>query len=660
MASELDAPDSPKLQPSVEEASSVADAGGGLGVGQDSSADLPDGGASAADGPILLFDGVCNLCDSAVNFVIDHDRGEQFRFAALQSQAAREALERAGALEELPDSMVLIDRGGVHTRSDAALAVAGRLSFPWSLLAAARVVPRFVRDPLYAWIARNRYRWFGKQNACRIPTPGLQARFLDANEPVRVPLPVEESRSAALSGAALSRAGSAETFTGAASGFRLGGFFERFLLIYPLLFMLPFPLTLLGMLRSIPGFSESSLASLASLPYGIHAAITQPIIGWMGETLTGEVPSFTFTGSGDGLASYLGVLLYLYIAVAGALGWSILSRSAPVPPRLADVCRVLLRYYLASVMLSYGLSKVFPLQFSMAGPDRLLQPFGDSSPMGLLWTFMGASPGYQIFAGAAEVLGGLLLLFRRTTLLGALVVAAVMTNVFAMNMFFDVPVKVHSFHYLMFAIFLVVPDVPRLFGVLIANLPVAAREQRPFWHGWRRWGKAAALIKVTLIAALLASNIDSRLERMTSGGPWTPQSDLEGIYWVDSFALSPLNSSSDLLDEPGVGEPVPDAVRWVRVGLNAPFRMMVRHADGTHTRLRMTLDEEASTVALFRRGEQPPSTDPLSLERLEDGRLRLSGVFEDQTLEVILRIDEEESLLTSRGFRWINEVPFNR
>ena len=128
--------------------------------------------------PILLFDGVCNLCDAAVHFVIDRDHDEQFHFAALQSDAARAALDQAGAPEEMPDSVVVIDESGVHTHSDAAIAVARRLAFPWFLLTLARFVPRFIRDPLYAWVARHRYRWFGRSDHCMIPSADLRARFL--------------------------------------------------------------------------------------------------------------------------------------------------------------------------------------------------------------------------------------------------------------------------------------------------------------------------------------------------------------------------------------------------------------------------------------------------------------------------------------------------
>jgi predicted DCC family thiol-disulfide oxidoreductase YuxK len=141
---------------------------------------------SAAPGPVLLFDGVCNLCNSAVQFVLERDRQQAFRFASLQSRAARDLLaEQNVTAGDLPDSMVLIDASGVHIRSDAALRVARHLGWPYSWLGAGRIVPRAVRDGIYAWIARNRYRWFGKRDVCRLATPAERDRFLDSAEPVR-------------------------------------------------------------------------------------------------------------------------------------------------------------------------------------------------------------------------------------------------------------------------------------------------------------------------------------------------------------------------------------------------------------------------------------------------------------------------------------------
>ena len=131
--------------------------------------------------PVLLFDGVCNLCDGAVQFVMRHDPGERFLFASLQSEAARPYLDRAGLGADYLASLVLVDEAGrIHTGADAALGVGRRLRAPWRhLAAAARAVPRPVREAVYRAVARGRYRVFGKREACRIPTPAERARFLE-------------------------------------------------------------------------------------------------------------------------------------------------------------------------------------------------------------------------------------------------------------------------------------------------------------------------------------------------------------------------------------------------------------------------------------------------------------------------------------------------
>lgn len=133
--------------------------------------------------PLILFDGVCNLCNSTVQWVIKRDREEQFRFATLQSAAARRELETVMGPEkvnELPDSIVLLDRDGVHVRSSAALRIARALGPPYTLLGVGWVLPRPIRDAVYDLIARNRYRWFGRRDTCMTPAPNLAARFLDA------------------------------------------------------------------------------------------------------------------------------------------------------------------------------------------------------------------------------------------------------------------------------------------------------------------------------------------------------------------------------------------------------------------------------------------------------------------------------------------------
>ncbi|QRK11617.1 thiol-disulfide oxidoreductase DCC family protein [Archangium violaceum] len=131
------------------------------------------------DTPVVLFDGVCNLCNGVVNFIIDRDPSARFRFAALQSTQAAVLLAPLGRVPEAdPQSFILVEDGRVYERSSAALRVARKLPGAWKLFYVFVVVPTPLRDAVYRFIARNRYRWFGKADACRMPTPELRARFL--------------------------------------------------------------------------------------------------------------------------------------------------------------------------------------------------------------------------------------------------------------------------------------------------------------------------------------------------------------------------------------------------------------------------------------------------------------------------------------------------
>jgi predicted DCC family thiol-disulfide oxidoreductase YuxK len=127
----------------------------------------------------ILFDGVCNLCNGFVQFVIARDPKAHFRFAALSSDAAVRLLREAGVAGPIPDSMVLVEDGRAYFRSDAPLRVARRLAFPWPMVSVFLIVPRFIRDRAYDAIAARRYRWFGRQDACLLPTPELRNRFLE-------------------------------------------------------------------------------------------------------------------------------------------------------------------------------------------------------------------------------------------------------------------------------------------------------------------------------------------------------------------------------------------------------------------------------------------------------------------------------------------------
>ena len=127
---------------------------------------------------IILFDGVCNLCNSSVNFIIDHDKKNDFRFASLQSEAGQDLLKKFHLNVKDFDSIILIENGKHYQRSSAVLKIVKKFPGLWKLLYLFIIVPKPLRDFVYDNIADNRYKWFGKKESCRVPTPELKEKFL--------------------------------------------------------------------------------------------------------------------------------------------------------------------------------------------------------------------------------------------------------------------------------------------------------------------------------------------------------------------------------------------------------------------------------------------------------------------------------------------------
>ncbi len=128
---------------------------------------------------IVLFDGVCNLCNRSVQFIIKRDKKQQFLFASLQGKTGQQLLRQFDLPANDLNSFILIDGNNLYKRSTGALRMLKSLGGGWQLLYAFIIIPPFIRDAVYNWIARNRYKWYGKREECMIPTPELRKRFLD-------------------------------------------------------------------------------------------------------------------------------------------------------------------------------------------------------------------------------------------------------------------------------------------------------------------------------------------------------------------------------------------------------------------------------------------------------------------------------------------------
>lgn len=131
------------------------------------------------DKQLILFDGVCNLCNASINYVIKHDKNNHFLFGALQSDIGQEIIKKFNIDTKKTDSIILYANNNVSYKSSAALKIAGKLGFPQNLITVFFIIPPFIRNWGYDIIAKNRYKWFGKQDSCMIPTAELKARFVN-------------------------------------------------------------------------------------------------------------------------------------------------------------------------------------------------------------------------------------------------------------------------------------------------------------------------------------------------------------------------------------------------------------------------------------------------------------------------------------------------
>jgi predicted DCC family thiol-disulfide oxidoreductase YuxK len=148
-------------------------------VPEDASQPSVEAGRPAAQRhPIIVFDGECVLCSANAQFVLAHDRRGHFRLASMQGEAGAALYRRFGIDPANPETLILVEGDRLRRDSDAVIAIYAGLGWPWRIMAAARLVPRFLRDPVYRWVARNRYRLFGRRETCWMPRPGDEGRVL--------------------------------------------------------------------------------------------------------------------------------------------------------------------------------------------------------------------------------------------------------------------------------------------------------------------------------------------------------------------------------------------------------------------------------------------------------------------------------------------------
>jgi hypothetical protein len=437
----------------------------------------------------------------------------------------------------------------------------------------------------------------------------------------------------------------------------IGRYAFRWLLFYWICFTFPFPLELVSVPFGLidheqqPAWMKAADERLTQAYVWVDSKKNEACV-WAGEHLLHVTVTIQPTGSGDTMRAYVGCLCAAVIAAALALLWS-----AAVPlvrlwkPNwradgfLHEMVRLLVRFFMIEMLFGYGFAKVFAMQFP--GPDsfRLNEHLGDMSPMGLLWTFMGFSTPFQIFTGAVEVLGGLLLVSRRTTLLGALVAAAAMGHIFALNMCFDVPVKLYSLHYLVMALFLAAPDLPRLTKSVFGSA-VEAKPIRPlFANVWVH--RSALAFRTLLVAGMLYGQIKGSYgtARDMYGNSPPP---VVGRWEVVSMSIDKKEPKKE------------DAATWKWIDVSERGFLRVSKMSPPAVGYRAAWDPAQKSLTLTK-FTVPAWKGNLTYDLPQPDLLNLSGSIDDKAITVTLRpAAEKHQELNTRGFHWIQELPYNR
>ncbi|MEV6321687.1 DoxX family protein [Nocardia sp. NPDC051787] len=380
---------------------------------------------------------------------------------------------------------------------------------------------------------------------------------------------------------------------------------------------------------------------------------TSPLTGWVGEHVFGvDAVLHEDSGSGDQAAIWVLICCELVAAAVITVVWSIIDRRRREYTTLGAWFVLFIRLCLGGQMLFYGMAKAIPTQMPAPALTTLLQPYGTMSPASVLWNQVGAAPAYEIMLGTAEVLGGVLLFVPRTATIGAMLGLVSMAQVFVLNMTYDVPVKILSFHLLLLCLVVLAPQARRLANVLVLQRPSEPATQ-PALFGSRRANRIVAALQVALGLWILIGTAQTSWEmwRETNGAPKPP---LYGIWTVG--------------ERDSAGHPVPPLVteenRWRRVIFDRS-NASVQKMDDSLVPVVAQVDDAAHTLVL----SQPPRSPDASPTRLASftftqpttDTLLLTGELNGTPVTLSLdRVDLNSFPLRSRGFHWVQEYPYFR
>ena len=376
------------------------------------------------------------------------------------------------------------------------------------------------------------------------------------------------------------------------------------------------------------------------------------LVSWVGADILGIAKPFphALTGSGDRAFDWVQSFTFLLVAAIATIVWSAAARRRANHERMYAWFRLFLRIALGTTMLTYGFIKLIPVQMPAPTLGRLLEPFGNFSPMGVLWASIGASRPYEMVVGTAEVMGGLLVMIPQTSRIGAILCLVDAADVFALNMTYDVPVKLFSFHLVLMSIFLLAMDARPLVNLFLLGRTDALRPEPAVVTSRRaRRGSMIAQIAFALYIAGYSASGSAKSWKQYGGG--TPKPPLYGIWEVGEMTL-------DGQSRPAL---LGDTLRWRRAYIQRAGQMAIQRMNDSITGYFAKLDTSAGKIVLTSARDSTLPKQTLSYSRPDGEHLMLDGPFFGHTVHAEAKLRPANTfLLTTRGFHWVQEVPYNR
>ena len=372
------------------------------------------------------------------------------------------------------------------------------------------------------------------------------------------------------------------------------------------------------------------------------------VVPWVGTHILHLTGDFTevANGSGDQLYDYVLIFCILVTAVIVTAIWSLLDYKRKNYTVLFQWLRFFVRIVLTVAMLSYGANKIWRAQFPAPKLTRLIEPYGQTQPADLMWTFMGMSRAYSLFGGLGEMLGALLLLVPSMVTLGALITAAVMTNVFVMNMAYDIPRKIYCIHLIAMCFFLILPDLRRLLDFFVLNRPAALTKPLPLLKD--KFFNRATMVFYLAIAIGAFYNQGTYSYKSANDAMAQVAAPLRGIWKVDEISV-------DGLERPPM---MTDSDRWRRVVFDNPFEMDIQPMEGPVHRYLMVADVEKRHLVLVK-PDALKRQYTLTYDKPQADIMTLNGELSGHQVSAKLsRMDLSDPTnfaLTNRGFHWVNQ-----